>query len=91
MDFVNCRDLFFVGVEFEITLLPLVSLSYQPTLDTNSRSHIVYGFTIRKTYHYPGYNSSYLTLNRLDRIIPTKKKSDLDLHQAPIVPEFLVS
>ena len=63
----------YVHVELEITRLSLVTISYQPPLNTSSRIYVVYGFRISTTYHYYGHNSSYLTLNRLDRLLPTKQ------------------
>ena len=72
--------------------LSLVTLSCQPPLNPISRSYVVYGLTISTTHHYSGHNRSNLTVNRLDMILPSKQKTtiDLDLHQACIVPDFLI-
>ena len=61
-------------VELAITWFSLAALRYQPPLNSSSRSYVVYGLTISRTYHYSGHNCSYLTLNRLDRLLPTKQR-----------------
>ena len=62
----------FVCVELAIKCFSFVYLSYQPPLNTSSISQDVYGLTISTTYHYSGHNRSYLTLNCLDWLLPTK-------------------
>ena len=60
-------------VELETTRFSLVPLSYQPPLNTDGRRYVVYGSSISTTYHYYCHNNSYLTINRLDWLLPTKQ------------------
>ena len=62
-----------VDVEPEITRFSLVALSYQPPLNPSIRSYVIYLLTFSITYHYYVHNSSNLTINRLDWILPTKQ------------------
>ena len=62
---------FRTAVYIEILQFLLVALSYQPPLNTSSRSYAVYEWTISTTYRYFGHNNSYLTINCLDHILLT--------------------
>ena len=76
-------------VELLATRLSLVSLIYQLPLNNSSRSYAVHGFTISKTYLYSGHNSSCLTINRLDHILPNKKiKNDPWFISCPYHPRL---
>ena len=59
INFVNCRDWFFVGVELPIIRFFLVALSFRPPFNNSRRRYIVYELTISTNYQYSVHNRIY--------------------------------
>ena len=91
VDFMNFRHLFFDSAELEITRFSLVTLRYQPPLDSIRRIYVLYLLAISTTYHYSGHNHHYLTFNPLASILPTKqtKKQATLISIRPVLSQTL--